>query len=125
MKDIYMDQAWGIQKPNIEKLPANPEKLLTELNNQTRKLLGISDQDFLSFSQNATTSLIHSLLPILNSKNYKVLVSSHEIKWLEDLFSTGKLPVNKTTYPNYAKLESVPFIKKPFKVFDPLVLAND
>jgi hypothetical protein len=125
MNKVYLDQAWGIRKPNIKKVPTNPKKLLIKLDGQVRKLLCISKQEFLSFSQNATTSLIYSLFPILNSKNYKVFVSSHEIKWIEDLFSTGKLPIDKTTYPNYAKLENVSFVKKPFKVFDPFTLINN
>lgn len=125
MSKIYLDQAWGIRESNINKSPARPEKLFSELNSQIRKLLNISSQEFLSFSQNATTSLIHSLFTILNRKNYKIFVSSHEIKWLEDLFSKGKLPTNKTTYPNYAKLENVSFVKKTFKVFDPLTLISN
>lgn len=120
-----MDQAWGIQKPNIGKGPTKPEKLFIKLDDQVRKLLDISKQEFLSFSQNATTSLIYSLLPILEQGDYKIYIGSQEIRWVAGMFEKGKLPTNECTYPNYAKLEKVPFLKKPFNIFDPKDLINN
>lgn len=120
-----MDESWGVRKPSIKRVSVDQKVLSKELGVCTRKLLSISEKEFLAFSQNATTSLIYSLLPILTSKKYKVFISSHEIIWLRTLFSSGKLPGKKTTYPNYAKLKNIKFLKQSFQVFDPLALLDN
>ncbi len=86
-----------------------------------KRLLHLGKNDSLSFSQNLTTSLIFSLKPILEKSDYNIFISNHEIKWFKTLFGTGKLPVRETTYPNYVKQKSVPFIKKDVTLFNPEV----
>ncbi len=121
MKPLYLNRAGGIVDPQLTKLRVkNPSLLYRQFVGEMRSLLGLSMHDFLGFAQNATTSIIYALTPILKKNNpFKILVSSHEIRWYKDLFSLGRLPIGETTYPNYAGQRKVAFIKKSMTVFDP------
>lgn len=124
MKEIYLNYADGRKEAKITKI-INSKAELKILDTKLRDLLDISKSEFLSYSQNATTCLIHSLLPILKSGKFNIYVSSHEIRWVKTLFKTGKLPTDETTYPNYAPQEEVGFVKAKVTVFDPEVFIKN
>ena len=126
MKVIYLNHADGRKPRKLSKLKVkNPTQLFHSLILEIRKILNISKNDFLSFSQNTTTSLIKILIPLLKDNNYKILLDSHEIHWYKTLFIKGRMPINEVTYPNYAKLRRVPFLKKRVTYFEPNKLAEN
>lgn len=125
MKEIYLNQADGRKGPDIKKAVGNADKNLFILEENLRKLLHINQNEFLSLSQNVTTSLIYSLLPLLGKKKFKVFISSHEIRWFRDTFVLGKLPTNDVTYPNYVKLKEIPFLKMDVTIFDPIEFSKN
>ena len=125
MKSLYLNYTDGRVVPQLAKLKVkNPMLLYRQLIKSIQHLLGLSTDDFLGFAQNVTTGVIYSLLPILEkNKNFKILVSAHEIRWYKKLFARGVLPVEETTYPNYAGQKKIHFIKKSITVFDPRTFA--
>jgi hypothetical protein len=119
MKLIYLNQANGIKPPLIKRVRESPDRLLLEFTSQLRNLLCLSEKDFLSLSQNTTTSLIYALISILSKEDHSIFISTHEIRWFEKLFKIGELPVHETTYPNYASQQEIIFLKKKIFLFDP------
>ena len=126
MEEIYLNHADGRKPRKLSKLKVkNPTQLFHLLILKIREILSISKNDFLSSSQNTTTSLIKILMPLLKNNNYQIFLDSHEIHWYKTLFIKGGMPTNEVTYPNYAKLRQVSFLKKRVTYFEPNKLAEN
>jgi len=125
-KILYLNQADGRVVPELKSLKIkNASLLFKRFTKAIRKILSLSNKDFLGFAQNATSSLIYGLLPILKkNKDITILISNHEIRWYKKLFVTGKLPIQETTYPNYAPQIKIDFIKKKTVLFDPEIFVK-
>ena len=126
-KTLYLNQAEGIVLPKLKALKRGDViRLSQQFQRLLRGLLNVSNTEFLGSSQNATSSLIYSLLPILqNRQDFQIFISAHEIKWFKTLFTAGRLPVKETTYPNYAPQKKINFIKKKVTVFDPYLFIKN
>ena len=119
MKKIYLDYANGLYqsgvvgkyKPSTESLKFIKKKLV--------KIMGLKDKEFISLSQNLSTSLIYVLRKVFQRPKFNVYISSHEIKYLETILTSGVMPKDKVSYPNYAKFIEVAGFSKDIHVFEP------
>lgn len=126
MKEVYLNHADGRKERKLSGLKVNnPARAFRFFVSEIRNLLGVSQKDLLAFSQNATTSLIHSVSKPLRNGEYRVFLSSHEIHWYKTLFSKGAMPMDEVTFPGYAKLHPVRFLKRKVHTFDPHKLAKN
>lgn len=123
---IYLNDADGRKERVLTEFSINkkPDLLFAELIAGLKKLLSLTNNDFLSLSQNTTTNLIRALLPILGRKKYDVYISTHEVKYFKLLFERGALPTQYATSPNYARQKSEKFIKKGVGFFEPNILVD-
>lgn len=107
------------QKKITSEKPISHKNLYLQIKKQIKYFLKIKDIDFLSVSQNASTSLAIILSKILKYKELPIYISSHEIVYFKELIETGSMPKDKVLRPNFAKLKEVKIKKQKVKIFEP------